>query len=164
MRGRVHLPPRYIRHLTLDTGHQRDSYRDEVDDGVLELLRPMLDRAVRGEHVPVPGAVEPSGCTMSGGVGRSRALLLTVSGPTALGRHSVERTPIVQIAVAPDSLASAELWRTWIGSERDDRTPRPPWCAVRLMAGMAVYPQAAHWLGDYERCCAWAWIDRGARR
>lgn len=152
------MKQRYIRHLTLDTGHQRDSYRAEVGEDVIETLWPLLVRAVRGEHVPVPGADDPP-CTMAGGVGRDRALLLTVSGPPA---HGVAHCPIVQIAVASSSLASAELWRVMFGGDRDDRTPRPPWCVVRMMPGIAIYPQAARWLGDYERSVAWAWLAGGS--
>lgn len=144
---------RHIRHLTLDTGHQRDSHRHEVADHVVELLRPLLDRAVAGERVPVPGDVQPAGCTLTAARGRDRALLVTVSGPPP------DHAPLVTLGVAPSSLASAELWREWIGTERDDRTPAPPWCVVRLYPGLALHPEAAHWLGDLERCVAWAWIE-----
>lgn len=110
---------------------------------------------MRGEHVDLPGDVQPR-CTMTGGVGRSRALLLTVAGPPSLG---IQRPPLVQIGVAPDSLAGADLWRTWLGRDRDDRTPSAPWCCARLMPALALYRAAAHWLGDFERCVAWAWIS-----
>lgn len=147
--------PRYIRHLTLDTGDQRDSYRGEVSDEVLAVLRPLLERVAAGERVPVPGEIRPT-CTMTGAVGRSRSLLLTVSGPPVHDEH----VPLVTIGVAPDSLASATLWREWLNRERDDRTPMAPWCAVRLWPTLALYPEAAHWLGDLERCIAWAWLER----
>jgi len=38
--------------------------------------------------------------------------------------------------------------------------PQAPWCAARLETGLALYPGAAVWLGDYERLVAWAWIER----
>lgn len=38
--------------------------------------------------------------------------------------------------------------------------PGEPWCAVRLEPGIALYPETAHWLGDFERCLAWAWLER----
>lgn len=154
-------PTTYIRHLTLDTGDQRDSYRDEVQDGVLEVLRPLLDRAVAGETVAVPGDLDPAGCTMTAVRGRDRALVVTVWGPQyADTPRDPILPPLVTLGVAPSSLASATLWREWVGAERDDRTPSPPWCCVRLRIGLALHPQAAHWLGDLERCLAWAWIDR----
>lgn len=143
---------RYIRHLTLDTGDQRDSYRHEVADDVIALLRPRLERAVAGEEVAVPG----TGCVFTAAAGRARSLLVTVWGPPAVG----QRVPLVTFGVAPNSLASDVLWQTWIGCERDDRTPAPPWCVVRILPGLAVYPQAAHWLGDFERCVAWAHLEK----
>lgn len=149
---------RHIEHLTLQTGHQRRSYRDEVGDDIIAMLRPLLERVAAGERVEVPGAVEPRGCTMTGAIGRSRSLLLTVSGPAYEGRSETPiLPPLATIGIAPDSLASAALWREWRGGERDDRTPRAPWCAVDLWPGLALHPGAAEWLGDYERCCAWAW-------
>jgi len=148
-------PPRYIVHLTLDTGDQRRSYRDEVAPHVVATLRPLLDRVAAGERVPIPGDVQPK-CTMTGAVGRHRALVVTVSGPPR--PDAPGGAPLVTFGVAPDSLASATLWREWIGSERDDRTPRAPWCTVRVWPTIALHPEAAGWLGDFERCCAWTWV------
>jgi hypothetical protein len=157
------MPPRYIRHLTLDTGDQRDSYRDEVGDAIVEMLGPLLQRVAAGERVEIPGDVEPR-CTISGATGRGRALLVTVWGPPydERGIRAPGGLPLVMFGVAPSSLASATLWREWIGTERDDRTPTAPWCAVRIQPGIAVYPSAAGWLGDFERCCAWAWLEGGS--
>jgi hypothetical protein len=161
--------PRYIRHLTLDTCDQRDSYRSEVAESVIAMLRPMLDRMVAGEVAQVPGDVQPA-CWMTARVVRGRGLLVTVSNVDHLpvyrlgqvmpvGTTRILGTPLLTFGVAPDSLASATLWREWIGAERDDRTPTPPWCVVQLMPGLAGIPAAAEWLGDLERCVAWAWID-----
>lgn len=146
--------PRYLRHLTLDTGDQRDSYRTEVADDVLAMLRPLIDRAVAGETVALPAGDPP--CTITAAAGRDRALLVTVWGPP----DGAQRVPLVTLGVAPSSRASAELWREWIGRERDDRTPAPPWCVAKLQPGLLVYTRAADWLGDLERCIAWAWIDQ----
>lgn len=147
---------RYLIHLTLDTGHQRRSYRDEVADDVIALLRPLIDRVVAGERVAIPADVEPAGCTMTGAVGRKRGLLVTVWGPPAA--DTGERAPVVTIGVAPSSLASAELWRTWRDDDAGD-PPSPPWCCVELQPGIAAHPDASTWLGDLERCIAWSWID-----
>jgi hypothetical protein len=38
--------------------------------------------------------------------------------------------------------------------------PQTPWCAAKLMPGLSAYPAAAMWLGDMERCVAWAWIEK----
>lgn len=154
------MPPRFLRHLTLDTGDQRDSYRDEVSDEVIAVLRPLLDRAVTGERVEIPGDAEPR-CTITAATGRGRALLITVWGPPygADGIRAPKGVPIATFGVAGSSLASATLWREWQKRERDDRTPTPPWCVVRIEPGLAIFPTAAEWLGDFERCCAWAWLE-----
>lgn len=149
---------RYIRHLTIDTGDQRDSYRDEVADSVVEMLRPLIDRAVAGERVQVPGDVDPD-CTMTAARGRDRALVVTVWGPPQMGLD----VPMVTIGVAPSSLASAAIWLAWFGISPPTPAPPSPWCAARLLPGLTIYPQAAGWLGDLERCIAWAWIE-GVRR
>ena len=148
--------PRYIRHLNLDTGDTRDCRRGEVADDVIAMLRPLLDRAVAGwpdACVPVPGDVRPPGCTLTARKGRG-ALLVTVCGP----RRNGLPVPLVTFGVASCSLANAWLWRKWL--QRDDPRPPLPWCAVQLLPGLAVFPEATHWLGDFERCCAWAWIEK----
>ena len=146
--------PGYLRHLTLNTGDQRDSYRDEVSDEVIALLRPLLERAVTGGCVEIPGLSTP--CTMTGGVGRGRALLVTISGPETEGGIL---PPLLQVAVAGSSLASATLWREWVKRERDDRTPTPPWCVSRIMVGSALHMDVMAELGDVARCIAWAWLE-----
>lgn len=137
---------RYLLHLTLDTGHQRRSYRDEVADDVIAILRPLLVRASTGAVVPIPGVDPP--CTVRGITSRGGGLLLRV--------EAADAVPLASIGIAGTSLASACLWREWI---TDGEPPRPPWCVVRLLPGLAAHPEAASWLGDFERCAAWAWID-----
>ena len=38
-----------------------------------------------------------------------------------------------------------------------------PACVVRLHATIAADPSTWSWLGDFERCLAWAWIDCARR-
>jgi hypothetical protein len=58
-----------MQHLTLDTGHTRASFRDELEPAVLERLRPMT---VTGTHRM------PLGCSAK----------VTVDGPAALAGRS----------------------------------------------------------------------------
>lgn len=148
-------PRRYIRHLTVDTGHVRDSYRAEIRDDVIAVLRPLLERAAAGHVVDVPGEVRPAGCRMVAVPGRDRGLRVTVSAP-AMGSSGPSLDPLVTFGVAPSSLAGAALWSEW---GREGEPPAAPWCATVLRGGLVQHPEAAAWLGDYERCCAWAWID-----
>lgn len=182
---------RYIRHLTLNTGEQRDSYPDEVSEDALDILRPILRRAVAGERVPVPLGVhsiyrsrpdpgEQPGWMITAKQSRGRGLSLAIWGPPIPGSavriyHGKPpaspsdptgdpiavtslRMPLATIGIAPVSLASREVWLSLTGRERDDMTPSAPYCAVRMQRNL-LYPGAAHWLGDLQRCLAWAWVD-----
>lgn len=147
----------YIRHLTLDTGDQRDSYPDEAPAEIRATLRPLIDRAIAGERVTIPGDTNPAGCTITGARGRARALSLAVWGPPVDGTEG-HHVPLVTIGIAPVSLASREVWQALTGREVDDMTPSAPYCAVRLQRNI-LYPGAEHWIGDLQRCLAWAWVD-----
>lgn len=159
--------PRYIEHLTLTTGHSRRCWREEVADNVLELLRPLIDQAVRpsiktGRYVPLPNVVSPR-CTITATTGRGRALLVTIWAPPVQG--GTAPTPLVTLGVAPTSLAGAELWRQMVPGGGEEQMPRPaapavPWCAVQMHDSAALWPEAMSWLGDFERCLAWAWVDQ----
>ncbi len=154
------MPPRYIEHLTIDTGDQRRSHRTEVTDEAVTMLRPLLERVAAGERVEVPGSWWPR-LDLHGAVGRNRALLVTVSAvePPAGVPDPGRRVPLVSVGVAPTSRAADEVWHGMTRRHRDERTPSAPWCAVRIHPTLALYPVAASWLGDLERCIAWAWIE-----
>ena len=165
--------PRYIEHLTLATGDTRRCWREEVADDILDMLRPIIDRALRtGSHVSLPDVVSPPS-TITAAQGRSRALLVTVWGPAVEVPPEVPNqvplgeppgpTPLVTLGVAPTSLASAELWRQMVPGGGEEQVPRPPapavpWLAVKLYPTATLWPEAMSWLGDFERCIAWAWL------
>lgn len=139
---------RHIRHVTIDTGHVRDCPRSDVPDHVVAALAPLVVRMADGEEVDVPGGARPA-CTMSM---RSwgRSATITVRGPG--------RVPLVLLGLADHSRAGARLWRDLGGDP--DRCPAEPWCAMRLLRGLAGEPEAWDWLGDLARCLAWAWVER----
>lgn len=101
---------------------------------------------------------------MTGGVGRGRALLVTVWGPPydADGIRAPNGVLLATFGVAGSSLASVTLWREWQKRERDDRTPTPPWCVSRIMVGSALQMDVMAELGDVARCIAWAWLEGGS--
>jgi len=152
---------RWLNHLTLTTGHLRRSLRTEVADEAIAACAALLDAALADEDawVPIPHA-EPA-CSLS--VMRvRRCLLVSVRGP--------EELLLATVGIAAESRCAPSLWRllTEVGPAAatlpDLDRPAQPWCAARLEAGLAIYPEAAHWLGDFERCLAWAWIERIAAR
>lgn len=147
-----------MRHVTLTTGHERESPRSEVAPGVLRLVGRLLERALTGEVVPLPERVQPA-CTLTA-TARGYALLATVhAGGDALVWIGVARV---------DDEDARGVWRELHeapglplpGITAPDASPPAPWCAVRLEAGVARHPAAAEWLGDFERCLAWAWLTR----
>lgn len=157
---------RYIEHVTLTTGHTRRSPRSEVSDEVVAMLRPLLDRALRGEHVAIPGAVPA--CTMTGGVhGRCCAVTVWSQDPVSGGTARPQPVPIATVGVAEHSRCGAYLWRHLHETAqppqqlatRPDQVPPEPWCAARLEVGAALVPEAMEWLGDLERCIAWTWLE-----
>lgn len=149
---------KYIHHVTLNTGHVRNSPRTEVADEIYNIVQPLLSAAIAGERPTIP-AVEPA-CTLTAAA-QDRCLIATVWGPDMDGR----RVPIVTIGVASHSRCGAQLWP--LLHERvsvpvvssPTEVPPEPWCAVRIDIGFGFYPAAAQWLGDFERCLAWAWVD-----
>lgn len=168
------MAERYIRRITLTTGHVRDSYRTEVGPGIVEALRPLIERALTGEHVQIPG-VQPVH-TITGGA-HGRCVSLTVWAPPLsplafpAARDVADRpVPIVEIGIAPHSRCGAVLWRSlhemgerFGGGVATDpeRCPPEPWVAALLYGPLAeIYLDSMEWLGDFERCLAWAWVER----
>lgn len=152
-------PPagRFVRHITIETGHERDSPRSEVGDGMIALLTLWIDRALAGERVPIERVDPPCLLTMTAhGKCATATIVLAESGD-----------PLVDLAIGAHSRCGAALWRSLHADAAGnaatsaDRVPPEPWLAVRLhQSGLVFAPMTAEWLGDFERCLAWAWIER----
>jgi hypothetical protein len=140
---------RYLQHVTLSTGHSIPSPRSEVGDDVVQALRPLLQRALRGEHVPIPRV---TGYTVSGAA-FGRCCELRVRGPAGLA---------LTIGVAAHSRCGARLWRELHHHRPELPTspldaPAEPWCADRIEPGYDA--AGAAWAADFSRCMAWTWIE-----
>lgn len=139
-----------LHHLTLDTGDLRWSPRSEVADDVIALMAAHIANARRRGPAPIPG--------QPGYTARARArgavLGLTARGPSD--------QPLIGVVVAPGRQQA--LAATWaLPAALAARVPPlappdAPVCLAWLLPGLATAPEAAHWLGDYERCVAWAWL------
>lgn len=136
----------YINHITLDTGDNRRSPRDEVPDAVIATLKPHIDAALRGGSAPIPGSDDTLKATATGAF-----LVATVLIEGA--------APAVTFGVAPRSRGAAKLWEMLhLGHETETEIGQPPpapWCAVRIEDTTLA---SAPWLADYERCIAWTWL------
>jgi len=84
---------RHLRHVTLDTGHVRDSPRAEVAASVIAALQPLLERAIGGERVPLPAGVEPP-CTITAAA-EAGCAIVTVWGP------GPDQAPIATCGIVP---------------------------------------------------------------
>lgn len=145
----------YLDHLTISTGHTQRSPRAEVADHSIDHTRELLADAIAAGGdiaMPVPGYqihVEP--------FGDRRAMLATVSG--------LDGADLVTFGVAarPAKALWSQLVRLQAMIAPDvaiPPQPGAPWCAAVLLPALAADRAASGWLGDFERCVAWAWIER----
>jgi hypothetical protein len=150
--------PNAMLHLTINTGRLRELSRDEFTDDDITILRPFCQ----------PGAYQlPNGPDWAVDVSLfdDVGFLFTV-------KHSKE--PIVICGVAGDDVAADVLWPILecLYLELADQARRSaanlqppippastPWCAVAVVGPAAIHT-AADWLSEFERCLAWAWLDR----
>ncbi len=146
----------YIRHVTLTTGHARDSFPGEVDPDVLEQCRTLIAECLDDTNAthPIPG---PTGYSLSAeATTRCLTAVVWADGPPS--------ESIATIGVATHSRCGASLWRhlhrwgTAPVTTDPASVPPEPWVAAALEAGIVQHVGAAEWLGDFERCLAWAWL------
>lgn len=149
----------YIWHLTLNTGDTRQSWRHEIDPSLMPRIAAILDAALKADELvgdTVTGVPLPIPGYRLSATGDGRCLLA--------GVLAEDDTLLATFGVAAHARCGAGLWRvlTEVPTRCGDTIPRPraPWCAVRLQPGLAIYPSATEWLGDLERCIAWAWLER----
>lgn len=145
---------RYVLHVTLTTGHARRSYRDEVDDAIVAILRQQIAEMRAG----LPVEIRP-GYRLTG----------AAAGQALVASVSMGDVPMVTIGVAGNAKVSARLWDqlkvppTPLIAGAVGEPPRAPWCAVTIHPTILdADPATLGWLGDFERCLAWAWIERQA--
>lgn len=147
----------YLHHVTLTTGDTRRSYRHEVSEQAVTVCRALLETISAGEMsepVKIPGVGD---YYLSGRVSGKCMVATVTSGAPSL--------VIATIGVAAHSRCGATLWRElhkWgeMPVVTDPAAcPPEPWIAAALDAGITEHMEAAHWLGDFERCLGWAFIE-----
>jgi len=151
------IAPSYIRHVTVTTGHCRDSLRGEVSDEAIVTCQGLLETVMERGCCPLPPGVDPA-CILEGTVDGRWARLQVVAQRTMM--------PILDLAIALHSRSGAVLWRRLHEEHEDlpaetdpEQPPVEPWCAAMLLPGISLHPEAAAWLGDMERCLAWALLE-----
>lgn len=143
---------KFIRHITLTTGHVRDSFAGEVSPAAVDVCKDLIRQMNACKRPRIPGFESFS----VSGVSHGRCFVATVwSG----------NEPIVTIGIATHSRCGAEVWRalhkstTMPCATNVDSCPSEPWCAARLEPLFLWYPDAMQWVGDFERCLAWAFVE-----
>lgn len=146
----------YLNHITLSTGHTRRSPRAEVTDDTIKALQPWLQAALdHQDDYPLPGPLGArDGFVMSASI---------KDGALICGVGHMQTGPLVTFGVAARSRQSGELW-AWLcaqyGSADALTAPKAPWCAVALHPSYLRQAGASAWIGDFERCVAWTWLER----
>ena len=176
------MRPSYIRHVTLNSGHRRDSRRSEISARAIEACSDLIARLRSDGIARLP---HPDGYMIAGIAGaRTRPEQIFADSLAAAGVQApigrclttiVTRCdsqmqpmgrPLVMIAVAGHSRCGAAVWgnlsamaaHLGLPTQASRVQPPAPWCAALLLPGIADDPQAAEWLGDFERCLAWSWV------
>lgn len=139
-----------MQHITLLTGHTRWSPREEVADDLMRLLVDHLALGLR-ERAPIPG--QPA--YVMHATADDGALVATVS-------MADGGVPVLSILTIPATHDAPAILRAVRWTLTDLPTPGP-WCLVQIYpAGvLAMDPRDMDWIGDYERCLAWAWLESG---
>lgn len=149
----------HIAHLTLQTGHTRRIKAGEVPGEVLARVRPWLAALVAsGRAMPLPVAAWSEYCALA--LVQDGGLVVTISGPPLPDGRG--RPPLVSLGVARRSRHGAVLWPLMTGPvmpapAHGVTRPPEPWCAAAIWPSAYLAPDSAVWLGDLERCIAWAW-------
>lgn len=144
----------YLNHITLSTGHNRRSPRTEVGADVIAWLRPWLDRLLAsGIPLPLP-ETSLAGYSASAHIEQGGLVITVFAGADAL----------VTMAIAERSRQSAPLW-AYMQAQHGPfaagiEAPNAPWLAAALRPGIGLHMDASDWLGDFERCIAWTWLER----
>lgn len=155
----------YLQHITLNTAHISRADRADVSDAAIAMIAPwMLDGFSKDKPVPLPVA-DLSHYSAHFKVDDG-ALICTVYAPFkphVSGQPSDDSSlPVATFAVAQRS-RHAHAWGLLVnafGAHPGITSPSTPWLAVHIHESAAAYINSMDWLGDFERCCAWAWITR----
>lgn len=130
-------------HYTITTGHVRQSARSEVRDDVIERLAPLLqpgDHAMPGPFGDYRLRVTVDGSTLA-------ATVITVTGvPLATTIVCIDQAGLDAALRATGMIPAVEITL--------------PCALVEIHPTLALDPGASDWLGDFEKCLAWTWLER----
>jgi hypothetical protein len=127
-------------HYTITTGHLRESPRAEVTIP-LDML---ADQLTTGVH-PMPNF-------------EGYSVRSTVAGTMLAATVFYGPAPLVTALCVVDAAGLAEALR--LTGARPPRRLEAPACLVTVHPTIMAAPDAQSWIGDWERCLAWAWVEK----
>ena len=148
---------RYLNYISLTTGRVQRSARSAADDKRVELCAGLIPAALAGAEPVLPG-VEPEIMMHAKDEGHCLSIrLCRVDHP--------DEPPVMTVGVAAKSKCGEHLWRSLHTNAKtplvtqNEACPPEPWCAERLDGEEVAHPECAM-LRDYQRCLAWAYLER----
>jgi len=152
-----------INHVTLNTGHNCKSPRSEVSNKTIEIISSWLDGAIKSNiNVCLPTSDLKNYTAYA--TEAEDGLMVTISGNSKqiLGGEPV---PLVTMCVVNQEHKENDVWQLMTGPHmpkvaRGVVCPEKPYLGVSIWPMAFLYFEALEWLGDLERCIAWAWLER----
>ncbi|MFZ4504706.1 MAG: hypothetical protein ACOYM1_12235 [Methylovulum sp.] len=152
-----------MNHITLTTGHNLKIRKSEVSTEIIDQIILWLDVAIKSEpSVCLPGlatsdytadATESEAC-----------LIMTIYGHSnkiAKGQP----VPLVTLCVVNQEHRENDVWQLMSAPHMPPVAcgvvcPEKPYMGVSVWPMSVLFFEALGWLGDLERCIAWAWMEK----
>lgn len=138
---------RWINHYTVNTRHNRKSYRSEVSDGIVDLLKPII--------------LDGGGPLLSTGLD----IKVDVEPGCAAFTFFEDGFPIVICGMCVDPGKKAYAWKpiletgVKLGITDLQIPPAVPWLAAIVFPGPSNSIETVRMIADAERCIAWTIIE-----
>jgi len=151
-----------MHHYTFNTGHSRVSPRSEVGDSVIAILKPIAagghHRIPAFDYLSVIVTIKEGQAIFSILADRKPKPMPVIHGGvawTAAGRTILEREL--------EKINAAGGARIVPDHQTAEKSPEGvPWCGIVMFDSVALLGEDIAAIADFERCLAWAIIDRYA--
>lgn len=139
----------YINHITLNTGHIRKTYPDEVDKKLYFVLNRIFTDSFSPEGSPLFNGYYVKSVKSSYGI---------------LSTVFKNEIPIITIGITNSDPLNF-LWKELHKSAymplktKIDKPVEQPYIADRLEVGAVEYLDAMEWTGDFSKCLGWIYLS-----
>lgn len=147
----------YINHVTLNTGHIRKSYPDDVGKDLYFMLRRLFV-----EMFSDNGAEVVEGYHAKARYSEGNGVLITLF-------SNIDNVPILTTAIVKENNDDF-LWELLHENysaplaTNISNPPEKPYIADRMEIGAMLHIDALKWTGDFSRCMGWIYVDEKAIR